>query len=101
MGLFLDSPAVAGRASPTAEGGDRAVLTAPDGNQFWVAAKEEKGKGGGRLLCNTFFFNFFFSTFFSTIFFLPLFLGFSQLRICRPPPLSFDPGFMDDGECAL
>ena len=30
-------------------------------------------------------------------------LGFSLLRICTspPPPLSFDPVFMDDGECAV
>ena len=25
---------------------------------------------------------------------------FSQLRICRPTLISFDPVFMDDGECA-
>ena len=28
-------------------------------------------------------------------------LALSQLRICRPPPLSFDPAFMDDRECAI
>ena len=26
--------------------------------------------------------------------------GISQLRICRPPPLSFDPVLMEDAQCA-
>ena len=26
--------------------------------------------------------------------------AFSQLRICRPTLITFDPVFMDDGECA-
>ena len=28
-------------------------------------------------------------------------LGISQLRICRPPSLTFNQPFMDDGECAV